>query len=270
MCPDARAAEGVRSPLTGTQDVSVVRRIATQDLIEEWRARYQIDIADEFHGVDEVLAYRCNDTGLVFFRPIEIAGSANLYRELQRKIPYYVGLKWEHHQALQDLRSVSSVLEIGCADGSFLKRAAEAGIEARGIELNPDAVEKARTLGLSVELMDVSSAAERLTGHFGGLCCFQVLEHVSEPGIFLNHCVRLLKPGGILIASVPNAEGFLKYYHELLDLPPHHMSQWKADTFAAKVDCKRSKLRSSSLVSIVGSGSSQGVGGSSSSSSGTK
>ena len=41
----------------------------------------------------------------------------------------------------------------------------------------------------------------------------------------------MLKPGGKLIYSVPNADGFLKYQHNLLDMPPHHMSRWSIGTF---------------------------------------
>ena len=54
-----------------------------------------------------------------------------------------------------------------------------------------------------------------------------------NPGEFLRNCLRLLKPGGTLIASVPNSEGFLRDYDELLDFPPHHMTQWNRATFEA-------------------------------------
>ena len=37
-----------------------------------------------------------------------------------------------------------------------------------------------------------------------------VLEHLSEPNLFLNECSRILKPGGLLIGTVPF---FLEVHH---------------------------------------------------------
>jgi 2-polyprenyl-3-methyl-5-hydroxy-6-metoxy-1,4-benzoquinol methylase len=224
---------GVRSPLTGSDNVALVATMSTTRLVERWQQRFQIDINEEFEGIETVSVYRCNDTGLVFYRPVELAGSAKLYQALQRRSRYYSGLKWEHHQALRDIKRASRLLEIGCADGAFVKSALEHGIEASGIDLNPDAVARARTLDLQVELMDVASAARVHAERFDVVCCFQVLEHQAEPGGFLRDCVTLLKAGGILITSVPNEDGFLKYYDELLNLPPHHMSRWTRATFEA-------------------------------------
>jgi SAM-dependent methyltransferase len=79
--------------------------------------------------------------------------------------------------------------------------------------------------------MPLEEAADRYRKTFDCVCCFQVLEHVPEPAAFLSQCIDLLKAGGTFIAVVPNRDGFLKYYYEPLDLPPHHMSQWNAGTF---------------------------------------
>jgi 2-polyprenyl-3-methyl-5-hydroxy-6-metoxy-1,4-benzoquinol methylase len=229
----ADVTEQIRSPLTGSLHVSLVKTIPTSHLIHQWLRTYRIDIADEFHGLDEIRQYRCNQTGLIFFRPVTIAGSPRLYRQLQTATEYYSALKWEHHRALKDLRCARVVLEIGCGAGAFVKHARQAGIEASGIDVNPDAVAQARSEGLPVQSLDLQTVAREHAGQFDAVCSFQVLEHTADPGEFLRNCLRLLKPGGTLIASVPNSEGFLRYYDELLDLPPHHMTQWNRATFEA-------------------------------------
>ena len=60
------------------------------------------------------------------------------------------------------------------------------------------------------------------------ICSFQVLEHVTEVGEFIDACLKCLKPGGLLIYAVPNNNPFL-YKHDkfnVLNLPPHHAGLW--------------------------------------------
>ena len=54
---------------TGSLHVSLVKTIPTFHLIHEWLRTYRIDIADQFQGLDEIRQDRCNQTGLIFFRP---------------------------------------------------------------------------------------------------------------------------------------------------------------------------------------------------------
>ena len=88
----ADVTEQIRSPLTGSPHVSLVKTIPTSHLIHQWLRTYRIDVADEFHGLDEIRQYRCNQTGLIFFRPITIAGSPRLYQQLQTATRYYSAL----------------------------------------------------------------------------------------------------------------------------------------------------------------------------------
>jgi SAM-dependent methyltransferase len=37
---------------------------------------------------------------------------------------------------------------------------------------------------------------------------FEVIEHVFEPRAFLRQCARLMRPGGLLVLSCPNGQGF--------------------------------------------------------------
>jgi hypothetical protein len=41
----------------------------------------------------------------------------------------------------------------------------------------------------------------------------------------------LLTPQGRLLLGVPNRESFLRYVDNPLDLPPHHMLRWSAESF---------------------------------------
>lgn len=100
------------------------------------------------------------------------------------------------------------VLEVGCGTGSTLRWLKETGRcdEAIGLELFDSAAVVARKFADHVTVGD----AERLIGDafevasFDLILCLDVLEHMVDPWAFIAGAERLLKPGGTLIASIPN------------------------------------------------------------------
>jgi 2-polyprenyl-3-methyl-5-hydroxy-6-metoxy-1,4-benzoquinol methylase len=222
------------SPLTGLDDVTLLRTISAGQLIRDWRdGRLKIDITEELHGHEEIYLYQCNQTKLKFFYPPDVAGSDRLYEKLQSNDFYYMEDKWEHRTALEDLAGCEQILEIGSGFGAFVQICIGRGLNARGIELNEAAVARAQQLGLPVERLSLEHAAELYSGSFDAICSFQVLEHVSNPRDFINWSLEMLRPYGKLIYCVPNADSFLKYQYNLLDMPPHHMLRFSRGTFVA-------------------------------------
>lgn len=223
-----------RSPLTGGTEVSLVLRRSAASLVDAWRKGYGIDVGAAFRGCEGIELYRCERTGLLFFRPGSAAGGPELYEQLSRLDWYYLADKWEYDEALRDLAGAGEVVEVGCGRGAFLERVAAAGARAVGIETNPAGVAEARSKGLAVEAADLAEYAARNGGRFDAACCFQVLEHVPEPRPFLEAMIALVRPGGRIVLSVPNAGSFIRHAGgNLLDMPPHHMTRWRAETFGA-------------------------------------
>ena len=214
------------SPLTGRADVSLVATLDPIELIREWQRVYQIDITDEFSGIEKIRQYRCNRSGLVFFDPPEAAGSAELYAKLRTFDWYYPVQKWEFDRALSLVAKGQEILELGCGFGHFLKAAQECGRSVTGVEISPPACEACRREGL--EVIQLPKEVERLESgrEFDAVVSFQVLEHINDVGGFLRYYLQFLKPGGKLLVAVPNCDGYLKRRFELLNLPPHHMSHW--------------------------------------------
>ena len=95
------------------------------------------------------------------------------------------------------------VLEVGCGTGLLLARIQGFARTARGVDLSPGMLEKARARGLEV----VEGSATALPfpdASFDVACSFKVLAHVREIGVALAEMARVVRPGGHVIAEFYN------------------------------------------------------------------
>lgn len=222
-------ARAVLSPLTGSDDVELLDEINVADLRALYSDTFGVDVTDEFSGVDTVAFYRCLNSGLRFFDPA-ITGSESFYEALQRHSWYYLKEKPEYDFARGFISESDDVLEIGCGRGEFAKKIAAKTY--LGLELSSKAQEMAAADGIRVVTQRVETHCREYEQHYHVVCAFQVLEHVGNPTAFIKACVRCLKPGGLLIYSVPDADSYLAYStNSLLNMPPHHITWWKESAF---------------------------------------
>lgn len=221
----------VNSPLTGNNKVTLLKSYSVQKVVQDWQEFFDIDITSEFKSYSDFHLYRCNVTGLHFFYPWDIFGSSHLYEKLMKFEWYYMADKWEYKIALQELKKNQRVLEIGCGHGHFVKQASKKGVQIKGIDSNEKATHDAQNEKLDVHFASIQDLITEEKSQYDCLCSFQVLEHLPNPLEFLSSCNQLLKSGGVLMLSVPNENSFLKYQYNILDMPPHHMTQWSINSF---------------------------------------
>ena len=136
-----------------------------------------------------------------------------------------------HRQAIyvDDFRGASDVLDVGCGRGEFLELLREAGITARGIDLNRAMVEVCRARGLAAEEHDALAYLESLPdGSLGGLFAAQVVEHLTAGYLlrFLDTAYLKLRPGARLVIETINptcwTAFFDSYIRDLTHVHPVH------------------------------------------------
>ncbi len=101
-------------------------------------------------------------------------------------------------------RPGDAVLDIGCGNGSILRRLADEGYaDLHGFELSDYAVERLRASGITMwqgRLPDLAVPDAR----FDVVIASQVLEHVIRRRRFAREIARVLRPGGRAFVFVPD------------------------------------------------------------------
>ncbi|MFL5883908.1 MAG: class I SAM-dependent methyltransferase [Thermoleophilaceae bacterium] len=100
-------------------------------------------------------------------------------------------------------KPAGDLLDVGCSGGLLIEHAVKSGWRAEGIEPSEEAVDEARSHGLTVHMglfedVDISPAS------FDVVHSKLVMEHLPRPRAFLEWARRVLRPGGIFSAQVPN------------------------------------------------------------------
>ena len=97
------------------------------------------------------------------------------------------------------------VLDVGCSSGYLARRLVEQGCSVVGIEVDTEAAEAARGVCEDVLVGDVETMTlpfERAS--FDVVLCGDTIEHLRDPGGFLERVQPLLRPHGRLLLTTPN------------------------------------------------------------------
>lgn len=121
----------------------------------------------------------------------------------------------------------AKVLEIGCGSGTRLNAFKKLGWDVEGQEVDPLAAKYCKdNYGVEVHCGELV-ALGLPESTYDVVLMSHVLEHLANPQQILEAAFRLIKPGGELRISTPNAEGLSLKIHGknsfLLD-PPRHLS----------------------------------------------
>ena len=141
-----------------------------------------------------------------------------------------LGLHLERYQFAALHGRPGRILDIACGVGygtRLLAEQTEGAVEVIGVDLSADAVDYAnRRYGLP-NMRFVQSDAIKFHDdqRFDTIVSLETVEHLADPRRFMEHLLSLLKPNGILVASVPTTPS--------VDANPNHLNDFTEKSFRA-------------------------------------
>jgi 2-polyprenyl-3-methyl-5-hydroxy-6-metoxy-1,4-benzoquinol methylase len=230
-CPACRS-----ETVAETERMPVERIAAAWARQDAWAGHDAADVLARVRtdlGSDEIVFLRCARCGLEFADPPRAWSAANYP-------PEAYGLAWDHHRALSLLAKEAPrrLLEIGCADGKFLERAAALGHRATGIDFGEAAVRGARARGLDAHVADVRGVRAFAGAEpFGCIVLFQVIEHLEAPDEVFDAISAVAAPDARLLVGCPADRRYTRRVghpdrigrSDFWDYPPQHVLRWTPD-----------------------------------------
>jgi SAM-dependent methyltransferase len=96
------------------------------------------------------------------------------------------------------------VLDLGCRSGALTRHFLE-GNSVVGLDVDACALEKAAALGIEPVQANVEEPLAFESASFDAVVAGELFEHLQFPDALVAEIRRVLKPGGVLVGSVPNA-----------------------------------------------------------------
>ena len=96
------------------------------------------------------------------------------------------------------------VLDLGCRSGALTRHFLD-GNSVVGLDVDAAALEKAAALGIEPLQADVEQPLPLEDASFDAVVAGELLEHLRFPDALVAEIRRVLRPGGVLVGSVPNA-----------------------------------------------------------------
>lgn len=133
--------------------------------------------------------------------------------------------RYKHRSYLREVKCLvrgGRLLDVGCAYGAFLKEAV-GQFETHGCDISAYAIKIAAERVPAATVFHSDIFGIRPLASYDVITCFDVLEHISDVDRALAHLLRLLKPGGALVATVPVYDTVVGRLVETFDHDPTHV-----------------------------------------------
>jgi SAM-dependent methyltransferase len=116
------------------------------------------------------------------------------------------------------------ILDLGCGAGHVANAMAAARMQVTGCDISPEMLRRAseQDVGCLVDWVQLETAWQTLpfaAGTFDAIVATSVFEYVDNPSAVLGECARLLRPGGILVCTVPDLTHPVRWAEWAIRLP---------------------------------------------------
>jgi len=132
----------------------------------------------------------------------------------------------ERYEKDPDQRSVitlrmiegKDILDVGCAGGDLSKRIAKMGFNVIGIDVLKESIKIAKEFNnmpnVSFEVRDLLKDSFP-PNSVDCITFLETIEHVENPALFLREFHKILRPGGHVVLSTPNATSLKNIFYAL-------------------------------------------------------
>lgn len=135
------------------------------------------------------------------------------------------------------------VLEIGCGEGNFSQNL-KPGSEIWGCEMDEHSAAVAAQKLTKVLLGKYEVVASQIPeNYFDVVVCNDVIEHMEDHDWFLDSIVQKMKPGGFLVASIPNMRHIRALYELVFKKDWQYQDSGTLDRTHLRFFTKKSLLR---------------------------
>jgi SAM-dependent methyltransferase len=166
-----------------------------RELAQTLRASF-VDVADGLRAYYESRARELDELGVTYEHP-------EAYKR------FFYGARFHAVLDAVDPQPSDEILEVGCGSGYYTRELVLRGAKLTATEYAPSPLAQAkRNVGeLAAKVEFVLEDAQRLTFddmRFDKVLLSEVIEHVPEPERAVAEAARVLRPGGLLVASTPS------------------------------------------------------------------
>jgi len=189
---------------------------------------------------------KCAGCGLVFVNPRpDIYEMSNYYKE-----EYHSNRDTSEHRKRYEIQTQflpalqnESVLDIGCAQGDFLLYLKEKyqNIKMFGCDLFSDSA-KSKDINFKNTTLQEADYKE---SQFELVTAWAVFEHLHDPDTYFKKVSEILKPGGLFVFLVTNANSFYGRVAHKEDVPRHlyHFTKKTIKKYGMKYNLKTNKIK---------------------------
>lgn len=139
---------------------------------------------------------------------------------------------------LKRKKAIEKILDVGCGYGQFLKICEKHGFETFGIDASEFALKKAKKrTQAKLFCLNVSKTHWPFGDEsFDVVTAFDLVEHLPSDDLFFAEAARVLKKGGLLFYTTPNADSLVgKLLGKVIADDPTHINKhgpkyWQAKT----------------------------------------
>jgi 2-polyprenyl-3-methyl-5-hydroxy-6-metoxy-1,4-benzoquinol methylase len=155
-----------------------------------------LDVGDPLRSYYERRAHELDELALTYEHP-------SPYKR------FFYGARFDAVLGALAAQRKERILELGCGSGSYTRELVRAGARVTATDYAPSQLAQARRnlgdLGRAVRfrLEDAQSLSFR-DRSFDKVLCSEVLEHLPRPELAVAEAARVLRPGGLLVASTPS------------------------------------------------------------------